>query len=317
MTTIEQVAEILQKSQKVALFAHTNPDGDAIGSSIALCAALRDMGKICEIFCDSALSKKLLSFSIPSIEIHKDFFGKYDLFVAVDCGDIFRLGEFAGIYNGFTNTLTIDHHFTTNYYSKYNYVINASATAEIVFDILNLLKCPITTDIATQLFIGISTDTGNFSHPNTTSKCFLVASELAKHSIPIAPINRVYYKSKSLALIRLIGRVTTRMRSYFDDRFCLIYITQQDLKDFGLGNDAATDIVNYGINVETAIVAASIFEYKANTYKISMRGKDFVIRDICEFYGGGGHNFAAGCQISGFFEDVVDKLVKSVGDKLL
>lgn len=310
-TPIKQAAHIVANKQSVALFAHTNPDGDTIGASIALCLALRKMGKNCNIFCDSVLSEKLSSFEHTNL-INKSFFGKYDLMVAVDCGDIFRLGEFSGIYNNFAETLTVDHH-GGEYYSKYNTVCNIASTCQIVFDIIKEMNVDIDGTIATYLYMGLCTDTGNFAHSNTDCDCFLTASELCRLGADIQKPYRVFFKDVSLAETKLMARVVNRMRSFYDDKMFLLYVTKADLEEFGLDSTATSGLVSYAINVDTACCGVCITEYANEVYKVSMRGKDFSVRDVCKEFGGGGHLLASGCMINGMLEDVIEKIVRVVG----
>ncbi len=314
-TTINQTAKIIEQCNSIALFCHTQPDGDTIGSGVALYLALKKMGKDVSVFCDDNLGSKISLFPETSI-ISKTFSGKYDLYIAIDCGDIFRLGEFSGYFANFSNTLVIDHHISQPYGKYYCSVMYAS-TAEIVFDILSLLNVELDERIATLLYIGLSTDTGNFAHANTDEKVFDVARQLCKINIDIPYINRVFYKSISFERTKLIGKVLSRIRKYFDGKMCLIYTKQEDLIEFGLDNDASKNLVDYAINIDTAIVGISISERSENVFNVSMRGKDCDVRSVCERFGGGGHKLASGCLISGFFEDVVDKIVRAVGDKFI
>ena len=130
--TISQVAEILSCKERIALFAHTNPDGDTVGSCVALCLALRSLGKTVSVFCDVELNDDLTSFT-QGVEFHTAFSGKYDLMVAVDCADILRLGKFDGLYGRFAETMTIDHH-GGEYFSKYNCVLDYASNCQIIYE---------------------------------------------------------------------------------------------------------------------------------------------------------------------------------------
>ena len=148
-TTINDVSKILSKANNVAIFAHTRPDGDAIGACVALRLALKKLGKYAEIFCDTELTDSFDNFAEASC-IKKAFEGKFDLFVAVDCGALSRVGEFANIYDRFFNTLTIDHH-GGEYFSKYNLVLKTASTCEIVLRLIETLGVQSDSDLATYL----------------------------------------------------------------------------------------------------------------------------------------------------------------------
>ena len=310
-TSISQVAEILSNKQRIALFAHTHPDGDTIGSSIALALTLKKLGKSVNIFCDMPMESKLCVFEEVT-HISTEFSGKYDLFVAVDCGDINRVGEFSGIYSSFSETLTIDHH-GGEYYSKYNCVKPYASTCQIIYELVKVLNIEIDEKLATFLYMGLCTDTGNFAHNNTDKACFLMAAELCECGAHMEQINRVFFKDITLAETKLLCRALSHMRTFYDGKMVLMYLTQSDLEEFGLKFNASSFLVQYAINVDTAKIGVCMTEYAPNVYKVSMRGKDFSVRDVCKEFGGGGHVLASACMISGFLEDVIEKIVRVVG----
>ena len=311
--TISQVAEILSSKKSIALFAHTNPDGDTVGSCVALCLALKKLGKKVALFCDM-MSETLEQFT-QGESFNREFHGKYDLLVAVDCGDISRLGEFYSVYDRFEETLTIDHH-GGEYFSKYNCVTHYASTCQMIYEILQELHVDLDNSIATSLYMGLCTDTGNFMHNNTDSASFHMAAELCKYGVDTEKIGRVFFKDTTLAETKLVGRVLSRLRTYYDDRLVLLYVTKRDLDELNLELSATSGLVQYAINVDTAKVGVCITECKPNSYKVSMRGKDVSVRAICQEFGGGGHVAAAGCMISGFLEDVIEKIVRVVGYSL-
>lgn len=186
-TTTDKAATILRSKNRIALFAHTNPDGDSIGACIALKLILERLGKTAAVFCDSELSNVLASFE-QTKNISKVFCGKYDLLVAVDCSDIYRLGEFSGLYASFDETLTIDHH-GDEFFSKNNCVYKEASTCSIIYRIAKALDVSFDSELATYLYMGLCTDTGNFAHSNTDSDSFYIAGDLCKYG---ADIGRVY-----------------------------------------------------------------------------------------------------------------------------
>ena len=309
--TISQVAEILSTRKSIALFAHTNPDGDTVGSCVALCLALKKLGKGVSLFCDTEFDKTLSSFT-QGENFNRTFSGKYDLLVAVDCGDLNRVGEFGNTYSKFAETLTIDHH-GGEYYSKYNCVLPYASTCQIIYEILNELHVELNEPIATSLFVGLCTDTGNFMHNSTDSACYKMASELCKYGVDNERVARAFFKDVTLSETKLLARVLSRLRTYYDDKMVLLYVTKRDLEEFGLNFSATSRLVQYAINVETAKIGVCMTEYSPNAYKVSMRGKDFSVREICQEFGGGGHVYASACMISGFLEDVIEKIVRVVG----
>ena len=309
--TISQIAEIVSRKKSIALFAHTHPDGDTVGACIALALALRGLGKTVNIFCDTPMDDKLNVFEEVA-DISTGFSGKYDLFVAVDCGDIYRLGEFSGIYNNFAETLTVDHH-GGEFYSKYNCLKPYASTCQIIYEIVNQLQIEIDSKLATYLYMGLCTDTGNFAHNNTDKACFLMAADLCERGARMEEINRIFFKDISLQETKLLCRALSHLRMFYGGKMALMYLTQADLDEFGLQFNASSFLVQYAINIDTAKIGVCMTEYSPNVYKVSMRGKDFSVRDVCKEFGGGGHILASACMISGFLEDVIEKIVRVVG----
>ncbi|MEG1527748.1 MAG: bifunctional oligoribonuclease/PAP phosphatase NrnA [Clostridia bacterium] len=315
LLSTQETADLLIKFNKIALICHSNPDGDTIGSAIGLSLSLSQLNKTCKVFCDEQPNEKISRFIPENFQIYSKIEEKFDLIVAIDCGDVFRLGELSGEFSQSLNTLSIDHHNGLPY-AVYNCLFNTSSTAEIILDIIKVLNVNIDSTLANLLYLAISTDTGNFSHANTTADTLANASYLARHNVSITKVNRTFFKEISFNRTKLLGRMLERVRSYYDGLYCLVYIMKKDLADYNCTAEDASDVVNYAININTAKIAVSVFEYAENVYKVSMRGKDVSIREICEFFGGGGHQFASGCQISGFFEDVLEKIKREVEDTL-
>ena len=272
---------------------------------------LQKLGKKVAVFCDSAMSERISVFEETS-SILKEFDGKYDLYVAVDCGDIFRVGEFSSLYNSFSETLTIDHH-GGEYFSKYNCLKGYASSCQIVYEIIKELNVEIDSKTATYLYMGLCTDTGNFAHNNTDSDSFFMAGNLCECGADIEKVYRIFFRDVTLAETKLQAKVVGRMRSYYDNRMFLIYVTKNDLDEFGLDPSITSGIVSYAIDINTAKVGVCICEFAENDYKVSMRGKNFSVREVCAEFGGGGHMYAAGCKISGFLEDVIEKIVRVVG----
>ncbi|MBQ8433878.1 MAG: bifunctional oligoribonuclease/PAP phosphatase NrnA [Clostridia bacterium] len=309
--TIEQTAQQIKQCNSIALFAHTNPDGDTLGSCIALSLGLKKLGKTVEIFCDQPITGKLATFELTKL-VHSEFFGKYDLYVAVDCGDVFRVGEFSCLYDSQKETLTIDHHGGACF-SKYNCLYQYASTCQIVYEILKCLDIEFDATIATYLYMGLCTDTGNFSNSSTDADSHKMASELIPLGADFQYINRTFFRDIELNELKLHARVLSRMRTYYDGQMVLLYVHQSDIDEFGLDNTVTTGLVHYANDVVTAKVAVCVSQDGENAYKVSMRGKNFNVREVCQYFGGGGHLLASGCRICGYFEDVIEQLVRVVG----
>lgn len=313
---MDKVAERIAQASSVALFTHIRPDGDALGSVLALQAALKSIGKSVTVYCDSPVPARL-AFLSGADKILSQGTPIADLFVALDCGDADRLGCFSSVFLKKRNTCNVDHHLSNTRFAACNYVKGTSSTCELVLQCLRTLKIELTEEIATLLYVGLSTDTGNFSHSNTTAETFACAATLTACGVKIDELNRRLYKENPYRRLKLLGKVLSGMRSYEEGKIIVLTITSQDLASVGCSLDQTEAFVDYAISVDTAEVGIAVCEQKPNTYKVSMRsrGKADVCR-ACGTFGGGGHRLASGCTVCGFFEDVVEKVVKSARDEL-
>ncbi|MCL2371093.1 MAG: bifunctional oligoribonuclease/PAP phosphatase NrnA, partial [Firmicutes bacterium] len=224
----------IKKGYNVAIIAHIRPDGDAFGSAFCI----RELCKICGangyILCDGAEMPAHYSF-IKEYEVvntaPKDI--KYDLCIAVDCADPPRMG----VYRSFVETLptiNIDHHKTNPKFGKVDYIVpEASSTCEIVFDLLKQADVKITKPMAEYLYIGLSTDTGNFCHSNTTSKVLRIAAELIDIGVNPTPITTHLYKSNTLNNTKLKARAISNLVLFEDGRIAFTGVTIKDLKECG------------------------------------------------------------------------------------
>ena len=258
--TISQAANIIAQKQRVALFAHTNPDGDTIGATVALYLALTKLGKTVAMFCDMPVGDKVTT-NFDETRLISDTYdnNKYDLFVAVDCGDLNRLGTFGNLYRNFAESMTIDHH-GGDYFSRYNLVVDSPSTCQLIHGIVTQLLSQLDSEISTYLYMGLCTDTGNFSHNNTNSDCFLTAAKLCQSGADIEKVNRVFFKDRSLTEMKLLGRAISHMRTYYDGQMVLMYLTLADLKELNADMIATSGIVQSAIDIDVAKVGVMLTE---------------------------------------------------------
>ncbi len=185
------IAAQLKKATTAAIFCHIRPDGDALGSGMALCLALRAAGKKAFLVCEEKVPEKFLFLPALSKVAVGMPQADFDLLISVDCADESRLGAFGADYARFKGiTINIDHHISNTNYAMYNYVRECSATCEIMPDILEEAGFEITKDIADLLMLGLITDSGSFAHKDVNEKTFLAAAKLAKAK---ADVNTIYY----------------------------------------------------------------------------------------------------------------------------
>ena len=316
MITIAELSLKLKKENRVAIFPHIRPDGDTIGSAFALKLALEKIGILVEIVLKDAIPTRF-GFLVDAKHVKSEPCGEYSALIAIDCADITRLGEFAEEFDKHKNTYNIDHHISNNRYAKENYVVDSAANCENVYQLINALGVQIDCQIANFLATGIVTDTGNFRHKNVTSETLFIASELVKKG---ADLNKIYYymftmQSKSRA--KLFGRVMSNIRYFLSDRFAVASVFAKDIVDCGATPDETEGFIDFVMGINTVEVGACLMEISKNKYKISFRSKGANVNAVALTFGGGGHTLASGCQISGEYEDIVDRITFAVSRELI
>lgn len=316
---LDEIAKRIKQARRVVIFSHMRPDGDAVGSSLALACALDKLGVECEV-CNESLMPSNLSFLKGLKRIKKSFNGEADLFVALDSADEMRLGTLSDTFafaKRKTDTINVDHHVSNTGYAKYNYIRACAANCMNVASLLDLLGVEIDKEMATYLLVGLLTDSGNFSHDDVDEECFLLAARLVKAGADIRELTYNLFKKQSKARAALHAEAMSKMRYYLEDRFAVIVIPKASMEKFGADVGMTEGFVDFPLNVETVEVAASLMEVKKGQYKVSLRSKLYAdVNGIAGTYGGGGHIRAAGCMLFGDIEEILDKLRYTVSQYL-
>lgn len=315
---IDDFCRKLYSFDSYLIFCHTRPDGDTIGSALALKAALIKSGKVADIVCSSPVPEKFNIFpdarEILSVDEVKR---EYSAHVAVDCATPGMIADAYPLFVKSKNTFNVDHHISNENYAKYNLVIDSAANCENVYNAIIGLHIEIDKTIAERILLGISTDTGNFMHSNVTSKTLEVASKLVACGGDLHKIAYAMFKSQPKARAELFAKVISGMRFFVDGKISIITIMRKDLAEFNATQDLTEGFIDYPLSVDGVEVAVSILENKDNSYKISLRSKGKVnVNEVASAFGGGGHILASGCMISGFYEDVKDKIIREIGFQL-
>ncbi|MBR5155456.1 MAG: bifunctional oligoribonuclease/PAP phosphatase NrnA [Clostridia bacterium] len=308
---LDKIIEKIQKSNKIAIFNHINPDGDAHGSAFGLKLALLELGKQAEVFIRKGdeLTKeyKILKGTMKSALEVSDC----DLLIAVDCADIGRLGEFSDVFKG--NTVAIDHHITHNPFADISLVVpDAPATGEIIFDVVKALGVELTYDIAYNIYLAIVCDTGNFKYSSTTPKTHMVAAELLKTGINFADMTKRLFDSKSLEYLKMYKEGIEKLELYEDGKIAVLSFTEEDFKKAGISEADADGVVNLPNSVADTEVGVYIRQ-RDDDFKVSLRSNGVLnVAEIATEFGGGGHEKA-----SGFSMDLpLDEVKKKVTERL-
>lgn len=312
--SIREIASILKNAKCVAIFAHVRPDGDALGSGLALCVALRNVGKCAYMCCEEVPPEKFAFLEAMKTVKTGLPEAPFDAFVSVDCADLNRLGAYAKAYAKFQGvTVNIDHHVSNEGYAKYNYVDVCPASAQIMTEVITEAGFPVTKEIADLLMLGLITDSGNFTHLDVTAKTYETAAYLRGNGADMHLINYNMYSRQTKGRALLFGKVMGRMRFYHDGKLAVITVSADELEKSGIDKSQTEGFVDFPLSVDGVEVAASVMEFKEGQYKVSLRSKGAVnVSELAATFGGGGHVLASGCMIFGPLEEVIDRLSYAV-----
>ncbi len=307
--TLNEVSEILLSQDNILILTHKSPDGDTIGSGYALCMALRQLGKKSNVVCSDDFSEKY-NYITKQIE-PQDFQPKF--IVSVDIADTKLLGDKLSVYADNVD-LCIDHHSSNTSFAKKNYVEpNSAATAQIIKNLLEVMNIRIDRHIADAIFTGLSTDTGCFRYPNTTSETHRAAADMIECGADSSVINRIMFDTKSRARIMLERMALDTIMFFAQGKASMILITKGMLEESGAEDSDIDGIAALPRQVEGVLVGVTVREKENNLYKLSVRTTGEIdASKICSLFGGGGHKAAAGCVIDGEYETVKNKIIEAV-----
>ena len=312
--TLDEILNQINNAQSIVIVTHESPDGDAIGSSLALKLALENMGKTPDVIIPEV--PEVYSF-LPGREDIKaeSNVERYELAISVDCATEIRIAGREYFENA-KQTIVIDHHGSNTMFGDFNYVNPVSpACCDILAGIFDYYNINITKDIGTCLLTGIITDTGGFKYPSTTAETFEFAAELLRKGVNVSDIYKRTMDTVSRATFELTKRVLDRMEILEDGKVAFTYITKQDEEEVNAKPGDHEGLVNIGRNLIGIEVSVFIRQKEDGTdeYKVSMRTNGEInASDICLMFGGGGHPRAAGASIKGNVEEVKEKLMKEI-----
>lgn len=312
--TLDEIFKEIEKAQSIVILTHESPDGDAVGSSLAMKLALESIGKNPDVIIPEYA--EVFKFLPGTSDIKKNSdIESYDLAISVDCAILKRIKGMEYFENA-KRTIVIDHHGSNNMYGDFNYVNPVSpACCEILAGIFDYYNININKEIGSCLITGIITDTGGFRYPSTNAETFEFAAELLRKGVDISGIFKKVMQTVSLAHFELTKRVMDRMELLEDGKVSFTYINKEDQIEVGAKEGDDEGLVEIGRDIEGVEVSILLKpkEDVENAYKVSMRSNDKVnVSDVCLMFGGGGHPRAAGALVSGTVEEVKQKLLKEI-----
>lgn len=311
------IIRAISESESVLVCGHIRPDGDCIGSALAVRRICERMGKLADAVCDVEQQPYGYGFLCGYDSFCKPRLNKYDLFIAVDCATEKRLGVYTKQLHSAKYSVDIDHHPTNERYGKLNHIVgSASSTCQIVYELFKDTDL-IDRETAEMLYTGLSTDTGNFMHSNTDTSVFRTAVGLSEYGLDIGNINHEIYCNKPMRRIKLASRALDSIRLYADGKIGLMTITLDDLNGCECTSEDTEGLIDNVSSISGVRIAISICEQPGGLFRCSLRSFSADVAAVAEKFGGGGHKLASGCIISGTRYDVADKLISAASHALI
>jgi phosphoesterase RecJ-like protein len=312
------VAEALRANDRFVVATHENPDGDALGSTLATTLALRQLGKDAEMFLygETPLPREYTFMELSGVRRHLPADTADRVLVAVDCAKADRLGDEPRILNEPALVVDIDHHHDNTRFGDVNLIVpDASSTGEVLRDVFRELDVELTPEIAEPLYIALVTDTGRFQYTNTTPKALRLAAELVEAGADLHRVFQGVYESVEFAKLKLLARALERAMVYQGGRVVVSYLLRTDFAEVGAEEPYAEGIIDYLRAVEGAELAVLIREPPRDggpTRRVSLRSStdDLDVSAIARKSGGGGHRQAAGFSSEASVEEITQFVLR-------
>lgn len=314
-----ELAEIIKNSNKILLFPHINIDGDAMGSTVAMCRALRSINKEVYILIEDDISDNLLFLDDGYITKNQEIISDPDLTICVDCGEISRFPRRAEKFFNGKVTMCVDHHGTSDGIADFNIIEpDAAATGEIVYRLLKELNVEFDKEISNSLFTAITMDTGNFQYANTTAKSHQIVAALYKHGLESNKVSINIYENNSWAKIRTEALVLEGTEFLLNGKIAIAKVTKEILEKTGCKMNETESIVTILRSISGVEIAALVKEDGHRSTRASLRAKNYAnVAKAAVALGGGGHVKAAGCTIDKNIDEATELIKNELIEEIL
>ena len=315
--TFEQIGDLLRRHQAFVILSHVRPDGDAIGSQLALGFALEAAGKAVRLINEDGLPDNL-AFMAGSDRIETPPADPVDceVVIALDTATKPRLGE-AALHAASAGKvwINIDHHVSNPGYGDFNFIDSSSpATGQILYEMITALGLPCPPETRDAIYVAVSTDTGSFQYPSTTAKTYEIAAELIRRGLDVGKINELIYDNHPFRRVELMRALLNSLERSADGRVAWWQMLDQTRVELGLRPEDSEGLIDIVRAIRGVIVAVFFEELPDGKIRVSMRSKDRRV-DVCKIgqeFGGGGHALAAGIRMTGPIQDAKERVLAAI-----
>jgi bifunctional oligoribonuclease and PAP phosphatase NrnA len=302
MTTnpeIQKIVDAIRSRRRFVISSHARPDGDSIGSQLAMAYALEALGKEVTVVNADAAPPPLMAFpGVPGILIASAVEGEFDAAIIMECGDLSRTGV-KGLERFFV--INIDHHPGNTGYGQINWFdASAAACGEMVFDLVRALGEPLSVEVATHIYLAILTDTGSFHYSSISPRTFEICRQALAAGVDPVLVARNVYDSNNMGRLKLFGAVLSAMQIDPSGHIAIVYLDHDMARAAGGTYEDTEGLINLPLTVKEIQAVVFFKQDEGDQYRVSMRSKGAIdIGAVAKQFGGGGHKNAAGCTVNG------------------
>jgi phosphoesterase RecJ-like protein len=313
---IQDIADAIRSRQRFVLSSHSRPDGDSIGSQLAMVYALRALGKEAIAVNADPAPPPLMQFpGVPDIRIAPAVDGEFDAAIIMECSDLARTGV-SGLDRSFV--INIDHHpGNTGFGQLMWFDSSAAACGEMVFDLVKALGVPLSREIATHVYLAILTDTGSFHYSSISPRTFEICRATIEAGVDPVLVARNVYDSNSMGRLKLFGAVLSAMQIDGTGRIAIVYLDHEMAREAGGTYEDTEGLINLPLTVKEIEAVVFFKQTEGEQYRVSLRSKgDIDVGGVAKTFGGGGHKNAAGCTVSGAIDALQKLFIAKIEDAI-
>jgi phosphoesterase RecJ-like protein len=313
---MHEIVDAIHARKRFVVSSHARPDGDSIGSQLAMAYALRTLGKEVTVVNADPAPPPLMQFpGVPEITVAPLIEGHYDAAIIMECSDLARTGV-AGLDRSFV--INIDHHPGNTAYGQINWFdATAAACGEMVFDLVRALGVPLSLDIATHIYLAILTDTGSFHYSSISARTFEMCREAIEAGVDPVLVARNVYDSNNMGRLKLFGAVLSEMQLDPTGRIAIVYLDHEMAREAGGSYEDTEGLINLPLTVKEIHAVVFFKQIEGDEYRVSMRSKgDIDIGAVAKDFDGGGHKNAAGCTVTGAIDALQKLFIEKIEDAI-
>lgn len=313
---LDEIADVIRNRQRFVVMSHIRPDGDALGCELAMGLCLKQLGKDVTVWNqDGLLNKYHYLPGSEMVQLPPAEPQEFEVAIVLDTAVKDRVGSCLQSIKHADTWINIDHHVSNDHYGDLAYIDSkAPAAGQILFELFRSQDLPLTYEMADNLFVAISTDTGSFQYPNTTARTYEIAAELIKLGVNVGKLSQAIYENNPRRRLELLRALLNVLQFTSNDKVASFSLSVATAEALGVGPEDNEGLIDHIRSIEGVIVAAFFEELNDGKVRISLRSKDprADVCKICAQFGGGGHTLAAGARIPGTLVEVQDKVLAAI-----